>query len=131
MTEDVWQTIVEAVSHSCHMETAAALAGVSPSTLRQWLRDGKRGKSERLAQFSAEVKKAQAEAVIGDLKVIEAAGHAYWQARAWRLERRYPRLWGRDRLELLEMRKKLAELEKLIRGTETCQSAPAGGEAPG
>lgn len=48
------------------------------------------------------VEKAEAEAVVGWLAKIEQAANAgTWQAAAWKLERRYPRTYGRSVQEVV------------------------------
>lgn len=96
------------------LETAAAYVGISVSTLRDWIRRGER-EAQRLStknaksnkteepylEFSAAIKKAQAEGEIRDVLLIGNAAREAWQAAAWRLERRFPDRWGRKgKLEL-------------------------------
>ena len=48
------------------------------------------------------VEKAESEAVVGWLAKIEQAANAgTWQAAAWKLERRYPRVYGRSVQEVV------------------------------
>lgn len=86
-----------------YIETAAAYAGISKQTLYNWLRRGARQKSGQYREFALAVEQALAEAEMRDLALIEqAARDGKWQAAAWRLERRFPKRWGRqDYLDLL------------------------------
>jgi len=69
---------------------AAALAGVSGTTLSRWVADDE--------AFALEVHRAEAQAVATALGTItKAAASGTWQAAAWWLERRYPAEWGRNR----------------------------------
>ena len=69
---------------------AAALAGISGTTLSRWISDDD--------AFALEVQRAEAQAVATALGVItQAAASGTWQAAAWWLERRYPAEWGRNR----------------------------------
>jgi transposase len=45
LTPEVAEAIVEAMRGGNYLETAAALAGISIATLRNWLRDGRRNLS--------------------------------------------------------------------------------------
>jgi hypothetical protein len=69
---------------------AAALAGVSGSSLSRWTADDD--------AFALEVQRAEARAVATALGFMtKAAESGPWQAAAWWLERRYPAEWGRNR----------------------------------
>ena len=93
-TPAVVDKIVEALEAGASYKVAAAYAGIHFDTFNEW--------RERFSEFSDLVKKAEAEAAVGWLEVIDnAAIDGTWQAAAWKLERRYPDEWGRrDRLEL-------------------------------
>lgn len=93
LTQEVARTIIEAMRCGNFLESAAALAGVSVSSVRNWIRAGRRGQSPALAEFARAVAKARAEAEIADLNHIRE--DPSWQAAAWRLERRHPKRWGR------------------------------------
>jgi len=86
------------------METAAAFAGVSPATFRQWLVDGRRAESLPRPQAQAISLKvdlvAVVEVAIADFKLsltggIFQHGRDSWQAWAWLAERRFPDEFGR------------------------------------
>jgi hypothetical protein len=101
--------IVASMREGNYLETAAALAGVTKWTVRNWIRRGaKEAKRRRagealdaegalFADFFTSVEKARAEAEADDLAAIRSDGS--WQARAWRLERRHPARWGRQTVE--------------------------------
>jgi len=97
--------LVKALQMGAFMDTAAAFAGLSKDTLYRWLklgdRDREEGKTTTLACiFSDAVAKAMADNEIGDLAVVGRAAMAgNWQAAAWRLERKNPARWGRQRVE--------------------------------
>jgi len=91
-------TIAEAMRGGNFLETAASLAGVSVSSVRNWLREGnRRDATPELAEFARKVTQARAEAEISDLNHIR--NDPSWQAAAWRLERRHPKRWGRRKYE--------------------------------
>jgi len=97
LTPEVAATIIEAMRAGNFLETAAALAGVSVSTVRNYIRDGRRGITPALAEFARDVNCARAEAETADLNHIRR--DPSWQAAAWRLERRHPKRWGRRAYE--------------------------------
>lgn len=88
LTPEVQERICQALSVGATYEHAAAFGGITYETLNQW-RKTKPG-------FSEALKDAEARAVVGWLAKIErAASEGVWQAAAWKLERRYPQLYGR------------------------------------
>jgi hypothetical protein len=65
------------------------------------MREGEKAKSGKKKEFVERIREAEGRAVIGWLAKIEkAATDGNWQAAAWKLERRYPENYGRQRLEL-------------------------------
>jgi transposase len=86
-TPEVVERIVKAVGLGATYELAALAGGVSYETFRQW-RDAK-------PAFLAALKAAEGQAVTTWLEKIEAASAESWQAAAWKLERRYPHVFGR------------------------------------
>jgi transposase len=103
LTPALQEKIVMVIRGGNYIETAAAYAGISKQTLYNWLRRGARQKSGQYREFALAVEQALAEAEMRDLALIEqAARDGKWQAAAWRLERRFPKRWGRqDYLDLL------------------------------
>lgn len=126
LTEDLLRDAVEAMPRCLYLETVANLLGVTRDTLRRWLRRGakelrrrERGHPPRTAEdiylrFHQEVMHAFAQTTSDLLDVIKRAAEVHWQAAAWMLERRCPDLWGRDRHEVLEMKRAIKELEARI-----------------
>lgn len=100
LTPETQETILNAIRAGNYIETAAALAGISKETFYKWLRRGARAKTGKHRDFVDAVEKAQAEAEALDLQIIRQASKKHWQAAAWRLERRSPERWGRQRLEI-------------------------------
>lgn len=88
--------ICEAIRLGSTFELAAQYGGISKQTFYEWLK--------RKPDFADAVKEAEAQAVVRWLARIEAAAMGdpekkikpEWQAAAWKLERRYPRLYGRQ-----------------------------------
>lgn len=115
LTKEVQAKICNAIRAGNYMETASAYAGISKSTLYEWLRRGEREKqrvaennrarirkSEQIyVEFSDSVEKALAESEVRDVALIAKASETQWQAAAWRLERRFPERWGKkDNVQL-------------------------------
>lgn len=87
LTPDVKERILQALRLGANYEHACAFAGIDRATLWRYRKN---------AAFSTEVEKAEAQAVVGWLAKIEkAASDGEWTAAAWKLERRYPEMYGR------------------------------------
>lgn len=104
-----------------YVETAAAAAGVSKTTLYDWLKRGARGEGAEFVEFADAVTQALAQAEARDVAIIAKAAATEWQAAAWRLERMRPARWGRrnaarDRTERLARQKLRAEIAALAKG---------------
>ena len=98
LTPDVAVTIIAYIRGGNYLEAASAAAGIVKSTLYDWLKRGAPGNEKRdpkgiYREFSNAVEKACAEAQVLALNAIRLDGN--WQSKAWWLERRYPKLWGR------------------------------------
>lgn len=79
--------IVEAIELGATYELAAASAGVAYETFNEW--------RKTKPQFSEELHAAEGRAAKKWLAKIEAAAEIDWRAMAWKLERRYPKDYGR------------------------------------
>ncbi|MBX2987871.1 MAG: hypothetical protein KF802_08225 [Bdellovibrionaceae bacterium] len=104
LTEQLIETIAQAIRVGAYVETAVALAGVSKDSFYRWLRQAESDDSTPLTvKLSDAVKKALAESEKRDLDVIDkAAQEGEWTAAAWRLERKFPNKWGRQSKVQLE-----------------------------
>ena len=122
-----------------YLETAAAAAGVSKSTLHRWLQRGSEGE-EPFAHFADQVEEALAASELRDLARIDKAADGNWQAAAWKLERRNPKMWGRReytqltgadggpiRYEQLSESELDAEIERLSAEIEEAQGRGSSG----
>jgi transposase len=96
-----------------YIETAAIIAGISKETFYDWLKKGAKAKSRResihrtggefitddetqaFIDFSDAVERATHESEMSDIVTIKKASEKNWQA-AWRLERKFPKKWGRQ-----------------------------------
>jgi hypothetical protein len=92
LTPQVQEMIVEALRVGAIHEHACQYAGISTAAMYNWLQWGEQGRHPYV-EFLEAVKKAESRAVIGWLAQIEAAAReGSWQAAAWKLERRYPKV---------------------------------------
>ena len=87
-SSDTQARIVEALEHGATYELASHYAGITYETFRTWLASK--------PAFSDAVKAAEGKAAMTWLKLIDSAAVDNWQAAAWKLERRYPSMYGRQ-----------------------------------
>lgn len=95
LTPEIQTVIVSSILAGGYVETAAAFAGISKTTFYEWMKKGAKASKGKYHDFSNAVKKAQAEAELRDVMVVNRAAQSSWQAAAWKLERKYPDRWGR------------------------------------
>ena len=132
--------IITYIRAGSYLETAAAAGGVNKSTLHRWLQRGSEGE-EPFAKFCDQVEAALAEAELRDLARIDRAADSNWQAAAWKLERRNPKMWGRReytqvtgadggpiKYEQLSESELDAEIERLSAEIEDAPGAGSGGQ---
>jgi len=99
LTPETHAKIVGLLRHGNYLETAAAAAGISSRSIRNWIKKGAKGE-EPYATFAADVEQAIAEGEALDVvKMAQLARgtkeHAPdMRALSWRLERRHRERWG-------------------------------------
>lgn len=87
-TSENLQKVVQAIKLGATYELAAGYAGMSYETFNEWRKDD--------IEFSEAIKQAEGQAAVLLLaKIEQAATDGNWQAAAWKLERRYPKMYGR------------------------------------
>jgi hypothetical protein len=129
LTAEVIEDVQRLMPQALYLETVADLIGVTRRTMYGWLKRG--GKEARrlenpkanpeeaeaiYAEFFLTYKKALAKGQLRDLQIIGKAAEEQWQAAAWKLERRFPDLWGRDRGDWQQVRKEVEEIKKSVAG---------------
>ena len=88
-TPETVAKIIEAIKMGATYELAAGYAGITFQTFNEW----RKAKSE----FSDAINNAEGVgAMIWLAKIERAASDGNWQAAAWKLERRYPHMYGRN-----------------------------------
>jgi hypothetical protein len=103
--ETLWTTelqdkLVEMIRAGNYAEVAARACGISKDTFYKWLLRGGKGE-QPFAALADAIETASAEAQARDVFMMAKHSSKHWQAAAWRLERKYPKLFGRkDSLEL-------------------------------
>lgn len=137
ITEELIQKICLAIKVGSYIETAAIYCGVSKDLLFKWFQNGHKNPNSIYGKFLLEVEKAFAESELRDISIINDAARGSvtatpivdpngnqlidkdgqpmwiipkppnWNAAAWRLERKFPKKWGRrDSLSLTDENQK-------------------------
>ncbi len=86
-TPETVKKITQAIELGATYELACGYAGISYDTFNTW--------RQTKAKFSEAIKEAEGKASVKWLARIEQATSEHWQAAAWKLERRYPKDYGR------------------------------------
>jgi transposase len=96
LTPEVQAKIVQALGVGTTREHACQFAGIDHSSLYNWIKKGEAGRSPYV-EFVEALKNAEGQAVVGWMALIDSAARSgNWQAAAWKLERRYPKDYGRQ-----------------------------------
>jgi len=91
---DILNKICSFIKNGNTVETAARCSGIHRDTFYDWMKRGRAGEDGyKQAAVAVDLALAMGEAI--DVATIRAASATSWQAAAWRLERRYPKAWGR------------------------------------
>ena len=92
-TPETVEKLTQAIRLGATYKLACDYAGISEDTFARW--------REQHADFADIIQKAEGTAAVGWLAKIEAAASdGNWPAAAWKLERRYPEMYGRQRVEM-------------------------------
>lgn len=100
-TEAVRATVLGAIRSGNYRSVACAKAGIHRDTLSGWEQRAKEGE-QPYKDFVDELHQAEAEAedkLVSEVRnaqpaLVGVSGPDLWQARAWFLERRFPKRWG-------------------------------------
>jgi hypothetical protein len=79
------------------VEVAAIYAGVSATTVAEWVRRGEMNPQSRYGTFGTRIRDAQARAEMRALLQWQKAAEKNWLANVAFLERRFPERWSRFR----------------------------------
>src|SRR5262249_54121524 len=113
LTPEVQRHVCDAIAAGNTRHDAAEYAGVGESTLRSWLARGRRQRRGKYRTFLAAVKKAEADAVVRNVAIIQKAATKTWQAAAWWLERKRGEDWSQTKDLVRQLAREVQELKKL------------------
>ena len=78
--------ITQALRAGNTRRASCSYAGISEDTFANWLRDR--------SEFAESIKKAEADAEVRNVAIIQRAADTTWQAAAWWLERKHKAEWS-------------------------------------
>lgn len=91
LTPEIQDRICEALRAGNTRRDSAAHAGVSHSAFAKWIQLGKqKGARAVYFAFADACEKAESQAIVRNVAIIQKAAETSWQAAAWWLERRRP-----------------------------------------
>lgn len=90
-TPETVDKLCQAIELGATYKLACQYAGVNFDTFNEWRKNK--------AEFSDRINAAEGKGATKWLAKIEAAAADHWQAAAWKLERRYPKDYGRTVVE--------------------------------
>jgi len=107
--KDVIERLIDAVSKGASYILACNYAGISPVTFNKWMKKGEEQledyddgiieKGDEFLEFYMSIRAAEGEAAKGWLTIIDqAATNGDWKAAAWKLEKRYPKEYGKQQI---------------------------------
>ena len=90
LTSEIQQRIIQALQTGATYDLCAQFAGIAPSTLYLWMKQGRERKSKDKIEFLESIKRAESRGAIANLGLIQkAAQDGDWKASAWIMERRH------------------------------------------
>ena len=113
LTPELQEKICNFLRGGAYLETAVKASGITKQTLYEWMARANEvravGHSDAYTQFADSVQEAMAQGEMRDLAVIDKAAVGDpkekiapdWRAAAFRLERKYPKRWGRKQAVLV------------------------------
>jgi hypothetical protein len=114
LTPEVQRRLCDAIAAGNTRNDAAEYAGVGESTLRRWLAQGRRRRSGKFRALLAAVKKAEADAVVRNVAIIQKAAATSWQAAAWWLERKRDGDWSQNKGLVRRLAREVQELKQRV-----------------
>ncbi len=116
LTPDLIERVAKLIRGGCYLETAAGSEGIPRETLHRWLAKGREGRGGLYGTFRHAVEKALADAETRDIARIDTAATKFWQAAAWKLERRNPRRWSAAQRVRFEVERQIKLMLDVLAG---------------
>lgn len=95
LTPERQQRLLDAIRAGNYYEPACVYAGIDYATFRRWMQRGEQATHGPYREFREAVLRAEAEAEIRAVALINKAMPDDWRAAQMFLERRHPERWGK------------------------------------
>jgi len=95
LNDELQNKICTAIRAGNYASVAAQYAGISEATFYKWMAFGEKQKSGVYVEFREAIKKAEADAEVAAVAIIQKQAPDNWQAAAWYLERKHFDRWGK------------------------------------
>ncbi len=129
LTEELITAICDRIRLGAYRETAAVACQVPISTFWDWLRKGKERPGTIYGRFVESVQEAEKATEIMAVEKVFLAGLQDVDHFKWWLERKFPQRWGRNRLDLHEIKKRLEALERNLPSEDSQEETGTAGES--
>lgn len=113
LTHEVAERILALVRQGNYRTVACRAAGIPQRTFWRWIQEGRMG-HEPYAGFLQSLQAAEIDAETRLVERIIQAAETDIDAAKWYLERKAPARWGRDRGEIRELKRAVADLERRL-----------------
>jgi hypothetical protein len=114
-TPEVRTKILLALTQGSFRDVAARSANIGPRTLNRWLNLGRQYPDGEYGKFQQAVQRIEATVeTLAVERIFKAGMTEDAKLLCWYLERRWPQRWGRFRGELVELKREINELRKLV-----------------
>ena len=124
LTDRLIVAVVELLLAGNFRQVAAQRVGVGQRTFWRWMALGKRYPKGIYGRLRQAVLRAEAEAESRAIRAVLDAGTTVDAIHLeWFLERKFPERWGRYRGELVELRKRVQDLEREVAVREAANRA--------
>lgn len=124
LTPELTERFLNAVKLGAPYDLACHYAGIAYQTLLNW----KERTEPEFVEFFESLTRAEGQAVIQWLALIEKHSHADAKWAAWKLERRYPQAFGRQDKLTIDVNAIDAEIERRLAGVAAGSQTPTFGE---
>lgn len=118
LTGELAEAFCALLISGCFRSVACRTLNLHPRTLRRWLKAGAKYPTGIYGNFARAVVSAEAEAEAKAVAEVLAAGRGDPKYLCWWLERKFPHRWGRDRADLMKLKRDIADLTKEVRSME-------------
>jgi len=104
LTPEVQDKIAAAIKAGNYKEVAARYAGIDDATFRVWMRRGREGDGALYVAFHAAITRAEAEAEVRAVTIINKAMTEDWRAAIEYIRRKFPERWSStQRIDIREL----------------------------